>query len=229
MTLRHIVALVAPAALLCADLNNPTGSHGLVLIDKRGAHVRFVDPSTYKELSNLEIGNAPHDLAISPDLAPHGIQVDSRGKLYVSCDLSRKLLVIDPKTRAIESAIDTEGTGHWVAVLPDGSKAYVPNKNDKLFISVIDLKARKMTGRIPAPNGIQGIAESPDGKRVVASDLAEPTLLVIDTATDSVIDRVAIQGMTRGSFKPRYTPDGSKILICSISQGQGQVNIINAS
>ena len=272
MTRHWIAALVVPAVVLAADLNNPTGSHGLVLIDKRGAHVRFVDPSSYKELSNLEIGDAPHDLAISPDhktvyipiygdgvygknphpghtiavidlatrqvtatidvspyIAPHGIQVDSRGKLYVSCDLSRKLLVIDPKTRAIEAAIDTEGTGHWVAVLPDGSKAYVPNKNDKLFISVIDLKARKMIGRIPAPNGIQGIAESPDGKRVVASDLAEPTLLVIDTATDSVIDRVAVQGMTRGSFKPRYTPDGSKILVCSIGQGQGQVNIINTA
>jgi len=272
MTRHWIAALVLPAVVLAADLNNPTGSHGLVLIDKRGAHVRFVDPSSYKELSNLEIGDAPHDLAISPDhktvyipiygdgvygknphpghtiavidldtrqvtatidvspyIAPHGIQVDSRGKLYVSCDLSRKLLVIDPKTRAIEAAIDTEGTGHWVAVLPDGSKAYVPNKNDKLFISVIDLKARKMTGRIPAPNGIQGIAESPDGKRVVASDLAEPTLLVIDTSSDSVIDRVVVQGMTRGSFKPRYTPDGSKILVCSIGQGQGQVNIINTA
>jgi DNA-binding beta-propeller fold protein YncE len=272
MTRRFLTTLILPAVVLAADLNNPTGSHGLVLIDKRGAHVRFVDPSSYKELSNLEIGDAPHDLAISPDhktvyvpiygdgvygknphpghtiavidlttrqvtatidvspyIAPHGIQVDSRGKLYVSCDLSRKLLVIDPKTRAIEAAIDTEGTGHWVAVLPDGSKAYVPNKNDKLFISVIDLKARKMVGRIPAPNGIQGIAESPDGKRVVASDLAEPTLLVIDTATDSVIDRVAVQGMTKGSFKPRYSPDGSKILVCSISQGQGQVNIINTA
>ena len=279
---QFLVALIALAVLLSAGLpkvaaatldpNNPTGSHGLVLIDKRGAHVRFVDPSTYKELSNLEIGNAPHDLAISPDhktvyipiygdgvygknphpghtiavidlatrqvtatidvspyIAPHGIQVDKHGKLYVSCDLSRKLLVIDPKTRAIEAAIDTEGTGHWVAVLPDASKAYVPNKNDKLFISVIDLKTRKMAARIPAPNGIQGIAASPDGKRVVASDLAEPTLLVIDTATDSVIDRVALQETTRGSFKPRYTPDGSKILVCSISEGQGQVNVISTA
>ena len=272
MARRLLSILILPAVILAADINNPTGSHGLVLIDKRGAHVRFVDPVSYRELSNLEIGNAPHDLAFSPDhktvyipiygdgvygknpnpghtiavidletrqvtatidvspyIAPHGIQVDSRGKLYVSCDLSRKLLVIDPKTRAIEAAIDTEGTGHWVAILPDGSKAYVPNKNDKLFISVIDLKARKMTGRIPAPNGIQGIAESPDGKRVVASDLAEPTLLVIDTAADRVIDRVAIQETTRGTFKPRYTPDGSKILVCSISQGMGQVNILNTS
>ena len=272
MTRQLVAALILPAALLGTDLNNPTGTHGLVLIDKRGAHVRFVDPTTYTELSNLEIGNAPHDLAISPDhktvyipiygdgvygknphpghtiavidlatrqvratidvspyIAPHGIQVDSRGKLYVSCDLSRKLLVIDPKMRVVEDAIDTEGTGHWVVVLPDGSKAYVPNKNDKPFISVIDLKARKMIGRIPAPNGIQGISASPDGKRVVASDFADPTLLVIDTATDTVVDRVPLQETTRASFKPRYSPDGSKILVCSISQEQGQVNIINTS
>ena len=67
MTRHWIAALILPAVVLAADLNNPTGSHGLVLIDKRGAHVRFVDPSSYKELSNLEIGDAPHDLAISPD------------------------------------------------------------------------------------------------------------------------------------------------------------------
>jgi DNA-binding beta-propeller fold protein YncE len=267
-----LFVLVLNAAPVTLDPNNTTGAHGLVLIDKRGAHVRFVDPSSYKELSNLEIGNAPHDLAISPDhrtvyipvygdgvygnnphpghtiavidlgtrqvtatidvspyIAPHGIQVDARGKLYVTCDLSRKLLIIDPKSRAIETAIDTEGTGHWVAVLPDGSKAYVPNKNDKPFISVIDLKARKMIGKIPAPNGIQGIAASPDGKHVVASDFAEPTLLVIDTASDKVIDRIALEQTTKSSFKPRYTPDGSKILVCNISEGQGRVNIINTA
>src|SRR5579862_4159281 len=270
MTLRHIVALVAPAALLCADLNNPTGSNGLVLIDKRGAHVRFVDPTSYKELSNLEIGNAPHDLALSPDhktvyipiygdgvygnnphpghtiavidlatrqvtatidvspyIAPHGIQVDSRGKLYVSCDLSRKLLVIDPKTRSIEAAIDTEGTGHWVAVLPDASKAYVPNKNDKLFISVIDLKTRKMTGRIPAPNGIQGLVASPDGKRVLVMDDGEPVMIVIDTATDTVADRITLQGNSKGAFKPRYSPDGKTILVMNSSERL--VNVLSAT
>ena len=52
----------------------------------------------------------------SPYQAPHGIQIDAAGKLYVTCDLSRKLLVIDPKKRVVDAAIDTEGTGHWVAV-----------------------------------------------------------------------------------------------------------------
>ena len=164
------LAGAAPAAAIGqnADPNNPTGTNGLVLIDKLGSHIRFVDPANFKELSSFETEKAPHDLAFSPDhktvyipiygdgvygrnphpghliaivdlasrqmtgtidvspyQAPHGIQVDRAGKLYVTCDLSRKLLVIDPNKRTIEAAIDTEGTGHWSAVLPDGSKEVV--------------------------------------------------------------------------------------------------------
>jgi hypothetical protein len=40
----------------------------------------------------------------------------------------------------VKDAIDPEGTGHWMAILPDASKMYVANKNDKPFISVLDLK-----------------------------------------------------------------------------------------
>ncbi|HEX5431092.1 MAG TPA: cytochrome D1 domain-containing protein [Bryobacteraceae bacterium] len=267
------VCLLAMAGLAVAaapDLNNPTGTRGLILIDKIGRHIRFFDPSALKELSNFEVGPAPHDLAISPDhrtayvpiygdgvygrnphpghiieiidlntykvtgtidvspyQAPHGIQIDRHGTLYVTCDLSRKLLVIDPKARKIQAAIDTDGTGHWVAALPDASKAYIANKNDRPFISVIDLKAKKMIGKVPMPNGTQGIAESPDGKRIVAVDFRDPTLAVIDTKTDKVVERIPLEGNTRAAFKPRFTPDGRKILVCSTSGGS--VNIIDAS
>src|ERR1700689_242152 len=224
------VALVfAAGAAGRVDPNNPTGTHGLIVIDKIGRHVRFFDPSNFQEISNLEVGVAPHDVAISPDhqfayipvygdgvygrnphpghtiaiidldsrqvagtidvspyQAPHGIQIDAAGKIYVTCDLSPKLLVIDPKTRSIEAALDTEGTGHWAAVLPDATKAYVVNKNDKLFVTVIDLKKRSIIARIPAPNGTEGIAASPDGKYVAAADHSEAKVLIIDTATDTV-------------------------------------------
>jgi len=166
-------------------------------------------------------------IAVSPYQAPHGIQIDSSGTLYVTCDLSRKLLVIDPKKRSVEAAIDTEGTGHWVAVLPDGSKAYIANKNDRPFVSVIDLKARKMVGRVSIPNGTQGIAASPDGKWIVTADYNDPALVLIDTAKDTVADRIPLQGLTRGAFKPRYTPDGSKILVCNM--GDGQVNVLSTA
>src|SRR5580704_1441511 len=232
------VTLAFAAVRVDVDPNNPTGSHGLIVIDKIGRHVRFFDPSTYKEISNLDVGVAPHDVAISPDhkfaytpvygdgvygknphpghtiaiidletrqlignidvspyQAPHGIQVDAKGKIYVACDLSRKLLVIDPKTRTIEAAID--------------------------------LKKRSIIARIPAPNGIQGITASPDGKHVVANDLTEPKLLVINTATDMAEVSLPLQGNTKASYKPRFSPDGSKLLVCNMTEAA--INIIDTA
>jgi YVTN family beta-propeller protein len=268
--LASIAIVSGPSRAANTDPNNPTGTRGLILIDKVGRHLRFLDPTTYKELSNIEAAVAPHDVAISPDhktayvpiygdgvygrnpnpgheiaiidlesrkqtgtidvspyQAPHGIQIDANGMLYVTCDLSRKLLVINPKTRTVEAAIDTEGTGHWVAVLPDASKAYVANKDDRLFVTVIDLKTRKVIARVPAPKGTQGIVASPDGKRVIAVDSGNPALIVIDTATDTVVDIVPLEGNQRGSFKPRYSPDGKKLVVCSLSQAV--VNILDAT
>jgi DNA-binding beta-propeller fold protein YncE len=275
-TARSLIFLAAlattaplPAARL-ADPNNPTGNTGLILIDKVGHHLRFFDPKSWTEISNLEVGVNPHDLALSPDhktayvtiygagiygqnpnpehtiaiidlatrtqtgtidvspwVAPHGIQIDNAGMLYVTCDASRKMLIINPKKKAIEAAIDTEGTGHWLTILPDGSKAYIENKNDRPFITVIDLKARKEIGRIPAPNGTEGIAASPDGKRVVALDYKEPLLLIIDPATDTIIDRVSLQDNQRAGSRVRYSPDGATIL--TDNGGQQLVNVISAS
>ena len=74
-------------------------------------------------------------------------------------------------------------------MLPNGGKAYVANKNDKLFISVLDLKTRKVVGSIPMPRGTQGVTTSPDGTRVIAMDYSEPELTVIDAATDRVLEQ----------------------------------------
>jgi DNA-binding beta-propeller fold protein YncE len=253
-------AAAIPALAALVDPNNPTGTGGLIMIDKRGELVRFFDPATLKETGTLKLDAAPHELAISPDhktayvplygdgvygnnphpdhrivaidlatrrvsatidvspyIAPHGLQVDNNGMLYASCDLSRKLLIIDPKSQKIQAAIDTDGTGHWSAVLPDGSKAYVANKNDRLFVSVIDLKARKMIGQVPMPKGTQGITASPDGKRVIAIDFRDPQFYVIDTATDKIIDTVVVEKNTVGPFRARYSPDGSILITANSS------------
>ena len=192
-----------------------------------GVYGRNPNPGHEIAIIDLESRKQTGTIDVSPYQAPHGIQIDANGTLYVTCDLSRKLLVINPKTRTVEAAIDTEGTGHWVAVLPDASKAYVANKDDRLFVTVIDLKTRKVIARVPAPKGTQGIVASPDGKRVIAVDSGNPALIVIDTATDTVVDTVPLEGNQRGSFKPRYSPDGKKLLVCSLSQAV--VNILDAT
>jgi len=184
-----------------------------------GHIIAIVDLTTRKMTGTIDV---------SPAIAPHGLRVDEKGLLYAVCDLSRKLLVIDPKARKVQAAIDIEGHGHWLAVLPDGSKAYTANKQDKLFVSVVDLKARKMAGRIEMPNGTQGIGMSLDGTRVVAADFAEPNIRVIDTATDKVIDVIKLDRVTGGGpFRLQYSPDGSRLLTTTL--GANLLHVFDAS
>jgi YVTN family beta-propeller protein len=264
------LALFSCGTLAAAqDVNNPTGSQGLIMIDKLGSLVRFFDPASLQELSTLTITGTPHELAISPDRktayvpdygdgvygrnprpghsiavidlmsrkvistidvsphqAPHGLQVDANGMLYASCDLSRKLVVIDPKSRKVVAAIDTEGTGHWAAVLDDGSKAYVANKSDRRFVSVIDLRTRRIRATVAMPNGTQGITVSPDGKHVLALDLTEPKIAVIDTVQDKVVREIVIRGATKGLWRARYSPDGSRLLV--VSSAENTVTVLDA-
>ena len=257
LSMRRTLLLLSYVSLAsAASLNHPTGNQGVLMVDKFGAKIRFFDPKTLTEISNIDVGKNPHDFVLTADhktayvpiygegiynrntnpgheiavidvagrklagtidlapyKSPHGIQIDNAGKIYVVCDMDRKLLVIDPKTRKVEASIDTDGTAHWVGILPDASKAYTTNKADRLFISVIDLKTRKMVGRIPAPNGTEGIAVSPDGKRVVAMEQQKGAMLVIDPKTDTA-ERIEVPGTTRG-YKAYYSPDGKWFITMS--------------
>jgi YVTN family beta-propeller protein len=266
-----VLSLIAlSAAALVADANHPTGTRGLLLIDKLGGAIRFFDPATFKERSSITVATKPHDFALTADRktayvplygdgiygrnpnpghevlildmdagtvagtidvapyrAPHGIQIDASGTIYVASDLDRKLLVIDPKSRTITHAIDTEGTTHWIGLLPNGSKIYATNKNDGPFVSVIDLKTRKVVGKIPVPGGTQGLAISPDGRRVIIMASAEPTALVVDPATDTIVDRVTLKDQKTGAYKAYFSPDGKRLLTMNL--GSSVINIFDAT
>lgn len=254
-TISVAIAIAAAGWASAASLNHTTGTAGVLLVDKLGAHVRFFDPATLTERSNLELPKNPHDFALSADhrfayvpiygsgiygrnpdpaheiyvldlaerkvakvidvspyRSPHGVQIDANGLLYVTAELDRKVLVVDPAAGRVVGTIDHEGSGHWLTVLPDGSKGYVANKDDKPFVSVLDLKARKQIGTIAMPRGTQGIAASPDGATVVAMDYANPELAVIDTATDTVRARIALRDATEGAYKAYFSPDGKWLL-----------------
>jgi YVTN family beta-propeller protein len=98
------------------------------------------------------------------------------------------------------------------------------------FISVVDLKTRRMIGRIPSKGGTRGIVASPDGRRVYAMEGGEPDVLVIDTATDTVVDNVRLQGHSQSGYKLRISPDGRTIVTCGSGGGSASfINIIDTA
>ena len=269
-------SLTTSLGLSAQNLGGPAGQNGLLLIDKRGNHVRFFDAAGAKELSSFSTGaKAAHDFVlsadrrtayipiygdgiirrnpnpgteilivdlasrtqtgtidISPYQAPHGIQIGADGMLYVVCDISQKLLIVNPQTRKVEAAIDVEGSAHWLAVLPDATKAYVSHQRGGDFVSVVDLKARKMVGRVAVPGGTVGITAAPDGKRVfaMATQPGPATVIVIDPGTNAIVDRVALQGHSEPGYKLSVSPDGTTLITCAYAgTGQSFVNLLKTA
>ena len=263
-----IASVVVFSAALTADANHPTGTRGLLLIDKLGGTIRFFDPATFTERSSIKVATNPHDFVLTADRktayvplygdgifgrnpnpghevlivdmdaakvvgsidvapyrAPHGIQIGPDGMVYATSDLDKKLLILDPKTRKMTKAIDTDGTTHWIGILPNGTKIYATNKNDP-FVTVINLNTGTVASKISVPGGTEGIAVSPDGKRVIVMAHTAPGLAVIDPATDTIVDRIAIQG-SGGAYKAYFSPDGKRLLTMNL--GSTAINIFDAA
>ena len=177
---------------------NPNPQHLLCVFDlAKRAHVDTIDLRPYI---------APHTLKLGPD-----------GLIYITCENSAVVAVIDRKTHTVVEAIDSGSTnGHRLIISPDGQRLYTENEEDAA-ISVIDLPKRKLIGKITTPRPLAGIAISADGSTVVAVDDAEPKLILIDTQAGAVREEVVLKDVPKAAQIARYAPDNSLIGVTSLN------------
>src|SRR5215831_8404433 len=76
----------------------------------------------------------------------------------------------------------------------------------------------KTIAKVPMPKGTQGISASLDGKFVLAMDFADPKMVLIDTASDRVIDEIAIDGNSKGAWRSKYSPDGKSVVVINVAE-----------
>jgi DNA-binding beta-propeller fold protein YncE len=101
-----LLGLAGAVSAASLDPNNPTGKNGLVLIDKLGNHVRFVDPATFKEISSLPMETAPHDLAFSPDHKTVYVTIYGDGVYGRNPHPGHTIAIIDLASRQMTGTID---------------------------------------------------------------------------------------------------------------------------
>lgn len=156
--------------------------------DKHGPHgaeIVVIDVATWRITEIVDI---------SPYAGPHDMYLDPvRDRLYLACESHGGCVAgLDLATLAVTGHIPTEAPGpHWLAALPDRSKAYTGNK-EASFVSVLDLTADRLLGKIPMPNGSEDLEVSRDGRLLYACDRDRPLLHVIDTATDTELHDVQL-------------------------------------
>src|SRR5436305_13477616 len=162
-----------------------------------GIHGRNPNPGHLLCIIDLEQRAHIGDIDLRPYIAPHTLRLGPDGLIYITCENSAVVAVIDRSTREVVDAIDSGSTnGHRLVISPDGERLYTENEEDGT-VSVIDLAMRRLIGKIKCPRPLAGIAISADGKTVVAVDDAEPKLILIDTAAGHVRDEVVLKDVPK--------------------------------
>lgn len=192
---------------------------GLAYVPIFGDGIHGRNPNPGHLLCIIDLAKRAHvgDIDLRPYIAPHTLKLGPDGLIYITCENSAVVAVIDRKTHRVVEAIPSgSSNGHRLIIAPDGQRLYTENEEDGT-VSVIDLPRRKLLGKIKTPRPLAGIAISADGRTVVAVDDAQPTLFLIDTAAGRVRDEVVLKDVPKPAQIARYAPDHSLIGVTSLN------------
>src|SRR6267154_4210443 len=132
-----------------------------------GIHGRNPNPGHL--LCIIDVAKRAHvgDIDLRPFMAPHTLKLGPDGLIYITCENSAVVAVIDRSTHKVVDAIDSGSTNaHRLIISLVGQPASTENEEDGT-VSVIDLPARKLLRKIKTPRALAGIAISGDGGTVV--------------------------------------------------------------
>jgi YVTN family beta-propeller protein len=182
-----------------------------------GIHGRNPNPQHHLCVFDLHKRALADTIDLRPYIAPHTLKLGPDGFIYITCENSAVVVVIDRETHKVIDAIESGSTnGHRLIIAPDGQRLYTENEEDAT-VSVIDLPKRQLLGKIETPRPLAGIAISPDGRTVVAVDDAQPTLFLIDTQAGRVREEVVLKDVPKPAQIARYAPDNSLIGVTSLN------------
>jgi YVTN family beta-propeller protein len=134
---------------------------------------------------NYADGHATEDHQITPvtddrSVFLAGVAVNSRtGKIYVCNEANDEILVLDPKTLALETSIPVGAHPHTCVIGGDGQHLYVSNWGGQ-SVSVVDMKQARRVRDIAVGLRPNDMALSPDGRLFVAC-AGDNSVHVLDT------------------------------------------------
>ena len=179
-----------------------------------GNTVSIIDTRTESLVGTIDLGKYRR---------PHGIDVDPKtGKLLVTAELPSMLLMIDPGTRQIVKEYDVKGKApHLVRLANDSVWAYTSN-TDTGTVSAVNLETGEVR-IIPVGQRPQGMAFSPDNRRLYVTNLNSDSISIIDTQSKTHIGEIPTG---KGPVRIRVAPDG-KTLVYALQTGEA-VGFANA-
>lgn len=202
---------------------------GLAYVPIYGDGIHGKNPNPGHTLCIFDLARREHigDIDLRPYIAPHTLKLGPDGLIYMTCENSAVVVVIDRKTHTVVEAIDSGSTNaHRMIISPDGTRIYTENEEDGA-ISIIDLPRRKLLGKVKTPQALAGITVSGDGKTVVVVSDEEPALFLIDTGTEAVREKLPLKDVEKPAQIARYNDDWSMLAVTCLNSDK--VSLISPS
>ena len=192
------------------------GNSGVGKPGTDGQNMVVVDIASRKVVGNVDFGHGvrPHCAVFGP----------KDGMLYVTTELDKSIVVIDPSALKIVGSIPTgQPESHMLAITPDGKRGYTANVGPGT-VTVLDMESRKTITVIPVSGEVQRIAVSPDARMAFTSDQTKPRLAVIDTASNKIKTWITLPAAGYGTAA---TPDGRWLVVAVRTANQVAVVDLN--
>ena len=181
-----------------------------------GIHGRNPNPGHLLAIIDLHKRTHVGDIDLRPYIAPHTLKLGPDGLIYITCENSAVVAVIDRSTNKVVDAIDSGSTnGHRLIISPDGKRIYTENEEDAT-VSVIDLPARKLLGKIKTPEALAGITIADDNRTIVVVSDESPSIFLIDAESGQVTRTIPLEGAPKPAQIARYSPDYSVLAISAV-------------
>jgi YVTN family beta-propeller protein len=179
----------------------PAGPHGLattpdgrkVYVASDGAHtVSAIDTATDTVASTIEVGSAPHGVAVTPD-----------GRLLlVGVWGDNQVAVVDTATDQVVRRSQVAAP-HNIAIAADGTYAYVGSQAaDAPELVRIDVATGETLARLPLDGAPRGLSINPDGAWLYLTRAGADDVMVVNTASDQEVARIARSSVRRVEAGP---------------------------
>jgi len=169
--------------------------------EQPGSTLSIVDLEQPRELRRIDL--APHT-------RPHGVAWFAPDRIAVTTEGSKHLLVVEPASGRIVSAIETDqDVSHMVAVAVGGQRAYVTNIGSGTTTALDLLAGRKLTD-LATGAGSEALALTPDGRELWVAARAAGELAIVNTDKLEVTARLPLPGIP---IRIAITPDGRTALV----------------
>ena len=176
--LQFLIAALMPCSLLAGQI---------FVSNERGDSVSVIDSDSNEVVKTIAVGKRPRGVGISPD----------RTEVYVAISGDNALAVIDPKTLEVTRTFPSGDDPEAFAVHANGN-IYISNEEDAKT-SVFNPADGSLVAEIEVGIEPEGVAISPDGKKVIVTSESTNMLHLIEVPEHTIAKNILVGARPRAA------------------------------